>query len=145
MELSKFIVSSLTAHATENEQVFWLALYKAALKASQRAYAPFSNFKVGAAGLLPDGSIATGANIESVSYGLTLCAECSLISDSVNADPAGFSKIIVVDSSANIIPPCGRCAQLLTEHAAPDALILVPTGIVPVTNLLPYTFNEKYF
>ena len=145
MNLDNSIASSLITRTTENEQVLWLALYKAALKASQRAYAPFSGFKVGAAGLLTDGSIATGANIESASYGLTLCAECSLISDSVNAAPAGFSKIVIVDSSANIIPPCGRCAQLLIEHAAPNALILVSAGIVPVTDLLPYTFNQKYF
>src|ERR1700729_1606645 len=101
------------------------SLVEAAANAAQSAYAPYSNFRVGAALLLDDGSIVTGCNVENMSYGLTICAERSAIVRAVSERGPGVRvKAVAVTNLNNAAsPPCGACRQVLHEFAVPDAWI----------------------
>src|SRR6516225_11508643 len=103
----------------------WPALRSAAAQMTERAYAPYSRLRVGAAGVMADGRVVTGCNVENASYGLTLCAECGLVS-ALHASGGGTLAAVSVvsgDGSASSDPtapphlllPCGRCRQLLME------------------------------
>lgn len=120
----------------------WSALQNEAFKASQKAYAPYSNYPVGAAAITSDRKIVTGCNIENASYGLTLCAECSLITNLIMGGGGKIKKFVCVNSENELIMPCGRCRQLLQEHADPEFLIQTPHGILTMRELLPYPFNK---
>ena len=101
----------------------WAALREAADGVAARAYAPYSGLRVGAAGLCDDGHIVTGCNVENASYGLTLCAECGLVSALF---ARGCNRLVAVSVSATdgrTLAPCGRCRQLLMEHGGPGLLI----------------------
>jgi cytidine deaminase len=103
--------------------VDWAALRTAAAEAAQRAYAPYSNFRVGAAGLTDDGRIVVGCNVENASYGLTLCAECGLVS-AVHAGGGGrLVAVAVADLDGRPLSPCGRCRQLLHEVGGSELLV----------------------
>ena len=103
--------------------VDWAALRTAAAEAAQRAYAPYSNFRVGAAGLTDDGRIVVGCNVENASYGLTLCAECGLVS-AVHAGGGGrLVAVAVADPDGRPLSPCGRCRQLLHEVGGSELLV----------------------
>ena len=121
--------------------VDWEALTAAAHEMASRAYAPYSRFHVGAAALTTTGQVVTGCNVENVSYGLTLCAECGLISELVAAGAGKIVALAVVSGSGDYCSPCGRCRQLLIEHSAPDALIDTPSGPTRITELLPGHFD----
>lgn len=118
----------------------WDALRQAARTARSQAYAPFSNFAVGAAGLTSDGHVVSGCNVENASYGVTLCAECGLVSDLVRSVGGKLTALVVLDSAEAPIPPCGRCRQLLSEHVTPEARILLATGEVAFAELIPHAF-----
>jgi cytidine deaminase len=107
----------------------------------RRAYAPYSRFPVGAAGLVADGRIVTGCNVENASYGLTLCAECGLISALTVSGGGRLLALSCVDGDGAPLMPCGRCRQLLWEHGGPDCLVDAETGPVPMARLLPYAFD----
>ena len=101
----------------------WPGLRAAATAAAGRAYAPYSGLRVGAAGLAADGRVITGCNVENASYGLTLCAECGLVS-ALHASGAGalhvagagaLRAVAVVAGDGEPLLPCGRCRQLLLE------------------------------
>ncbi len=120
----------------------WDVLRRAALDACARAYAPYSRFSVGAAGLVDDGRIVTGCNVENVSYGLSLCAECGLVSDLARTGGGRLMAVAVVSGSGEPCTPCGRCRQLLLEHGGSDCLVdgdghpralseLIPGGFTP--------------
>ena len=109
--------------------VDWPRLRAAAREVSQRAYAPYSRFPVGAAGLVDDGRVVTGCNVENASYGLTLCAECGLVS-ALHATGGG-----------RLVLPCGRCRQLLSEHGGPECLVDADPEPVRVAGLLPDAFD----
>jgi cytidine deaminase len=101
----------------------WDALRAAAVAASSGAYAPYSDYPVGAAALVDDGRVLTAGNVESASYGLTLCAECGIVS-ALHASGGGrLVALVCVDRSGTSIVPCGRCRQLLHEHGGPDLLV----------------------
>lgn len=122
-------------------EVDWSELRAAAYAASRHAYAPYSNFAVGAAALVDDGRLVVGANVENASYGLTLCAECGLVS-ALHASGGGrLVAFACVDATGAVLMPCGRCRQLLWEHGGPDLLVDTPLGVLPMTEVLPQAFG----
>ena len=129
-----------TGRATAG-QVDWPALRAAARDMLQYAYAPYSDFPVGAAGLVDDGRIVAGCNVENASYGLGLCAECGLVS-ALHAGGGGWLiAVCCVDRRGAPLMPCGRCRQLLWEHGGPTLLVDTPTGMRPMSELLPAAFD----
>jgi len=122
-------------------EVDWAQLRAAAYAASRHAYAPYSKFPVGAAALVDDGRIVVGANVENASYGLTLCAECGLVS-ALHASGGGrLVAFACVDAIGAALMPCGRCRQLLWEHGGPDLLVDTPLGVLAMTEVLPQAFG----
>lgn len=119
----------------------WAALRAAAVDMLGRAYAPYSKFPVGAAGLVSDGRIVTGCNVENASYGLGLCAECGVV-NSLHATGGGrLVALSCVDGTGEPLTPCGRCRQLLWEHGGPECLIDHADGPVRMAELLPGAFD----
>jgi cytidine deaminase len=121
--------------------VDWAGLRAAAREAVGKAYAPYSNFKVGAAAFADDGRLLTGANVENAAYGVTLCAECSLVSALVMSGGGRLASFTCVNALGETIMPCGRCRQLLWEHGGPELLVDTPIGVVPMTEVLPQAFG----
>lgn len=119
----------------------WARLRAAATDVSRLAYAPYSGFSVGAAGLVDDGRIVTGCNVENVSYGLTLCAECGLVSDLFRSGGGRLVAVAIVSASGAPCPPCGRCRQLLLEHGGAECLIDGDGTPRPLSELLPGGFG----
>jgi len=123
-------------------------LQAAATAAAEKAYAPYSNFRVGAALLFDDGGVTTGCNVENISYGLTICAERTALCRAVAEH--GANRRIVAIAVANLnqagSPPCGACRQMLSEFVTPDAIVYFPDsqGVtsVPFNELLPHTFRN---
>ncbi|WP_017546750.1 MULTISPECIES: cytidine deaminase [Nocardiopsis] len=131
----------------EGEQVMtdtavdWEALRETAREAMGRAYAPYSNYPVGAAALVDDGRVVSGCNVENASYGVGLCAECGLVS-ALHASGGGrLVAFACVDGRGLALMPCGRCRQLLYEHGGPDLLVDTPEGILPMERVLPQAFG----
>ena len=122
----------------------WQGLTQAAVAAMNRAYAPYSRFPVGAAGLVDDGRIVSGCNVENASYGLTLCAECGLVSHLVAGGGGRLLAVVVVDRVGQPLVPCGRCRQLLWEHGGPECLVRTPQAAVPLSELLPEAFGPDH-
>jgi cytidine deaminase len=120
----------------------WDALRAAATEAARHAYAPYSHFHVGAAGLTDDGRIVTGSNVENASYGLTLCAECSLVSALVGSGGGRLVAVLTVADDGKPVMPCGRCRQLLWEHGGPDCLVDGDGTPRPMRDVLPGAFDE---
>ncbi len=127
----------------------WPALRAAAVDVAGRAYAPYSRLRVGAAGLTGDGRVVTGCNVENASFGLTLCAECGLVS-ALHATPPGrpggglpaLVAVAVVAGDGDPLLPCGRCRQLLLEAGGPSLLVDTAGGPVPLAELLPAAFGD---
>jgi cytidine deaminase len=121
----------------------WDTLRAAAVDAMHGAYAPYSRFPVGAAALVDDGRIVRGCNVENASYGLTLCAECGIVS-ALHASGGGrLVALSCVDASGEPLMPCGRCRQLLWEHGGPRLFVDASTGPLLMSELLPYAFDER--
>lgn len=122
-------------------EVEWEMLRRNAIAASAHSYSPYSNFPVGVAGFVDDGRMVSGANIENASYGLTLCAECSMVS-ALHASGGGrLTAVYCVDGNGDPLMPCGRCRQLLFEHGGPDLSIMTPEGIQTMAQILPQAFG----
>lgn len=121
--------------------VDWPALRTAAQAAMTLAYAPYSGFAVGAAALVDDGRIVVGCNVENASYGVTLCAECGLVSALCASGGGRLVAFACVDSAGAPLMPCGRCRQLLWEHGGDDLLIDHVSGPLPLGELLPHAFG----
>ncbi|CAB4586951.1 unannotated protein [freshwater metagenome] len=119
----------------------WDALNQQALSAMKNAYAPYSKFPVGVAALVDDGRTITGCNVENASYGLTLCAECGLVSTLIASGGGRLIAFACVDSHGNALMPCGRCRQLLFEHGGPGLQMMTDTGVKPLSELLPWAFG----
>jgi cytidine deaminase len=128
----------------------WPGLRAAATAAAGRAYAPYSGLRVGAAGLTDDGQVVTSCNVENASYGLTLCAECGLVS-ALHASGAGalhasdtgaLRAVAVVAGDGEPLLPCGRCRQLLLEAGGGDLLVDTAEGPVELKVLLPAAFTS---
>lgn len=134
----------MTSTPAEADLIPWDQLTAAATAAMRRAYVPYSKFPVGAAALTDDGRIVSGCNVENASYGLTLCAECSLVSQ---LHMTGGGKLVAfscVDGDGNTLMPCGRCRQLLYEFRAPGMLLLTVSGIKTMDEVLPDAFGPEH-
>jgi len=123
--------------------VDWETLRSAAITASKLAYAPYSNFPVGVAGLVADGRIVSGCNVENASYGLTLCAECSMISALAMSGGGRLRAVLCVDGKGELLSPCGRCRQLLYEHGGDELELMTPNGPEKMSTILPWGFGPK--
>lgn len=119
----------------------WELLRDKAISVSVHAYAPYSRFPVGAAALTADGAVVVGCNVENVSYGLGLCAECAVACALVAGGGGRLVAIAVVDGLGNPLMPCGRCRQVLLEHGGPDLLVDHPAGPRALSELLPDAFG----
>ncbi len=121
--------------------VDWEALRVAARAAMAHAYAPYSRYPVGAAALVDDGRVVSGCNVENASYGVTLCAECGLVS-ALHATGGGrLVAFSCCDGAGALLMPCGRCRQLLFEHGGEALLVDTPLGIRTMADVLPQAFG----
>jgi cytidine deaminase len=124
-------------------EINWEQLRLKALEASKNSYAPYSNYPVGAAAIVDDGRVVTGANVENASYGLTLCAECSMVSELFATGGGKLVAFSCVDSTGTVIMPCGRCRQLLSEHAAHGMMLETVSGIRSIDEVIPDAFGPR--
>ena len=120
----------------------WPLLRRAALEAMGHAYAPYSQFPVGAAALVDDGRVISGCNVENATYGLGLCAECGLVSTLHATGGGRLVAFACVDFRGEVLMPCGRCRQLLWEHGGPDLLVDTVQGPNQMTEVLPLAFGR---
>lgn len=125
--------------------VDWPALRRAAVAMTRRSYAPYSGVLVGAAGVTGDGRTVRGCNVENASYGVTLCAECGLVSDLAASGGGTLAAVAIVAGDGRPLAPCGRCRQVLHEHGGPGLLIDQGEGAEPATlgALLPDAFGPR--
>lgn len=123
---------------TSADRVDWPALTAKADAVAARAYARYSGLTVGAAAVVDDGRIVTGCNVENASYGLTLCAECGIVSQLHATGGGRLVALAVTDGDGNPLTPCGRCRQLLHEHGGPE---LVVNETTTMASLLPDAFG----
>ena len=124
-------------------QIDWQLLRNEALEAMKKAYVPYSKFPVGVAALVDDGRIVTGCNVENASYGLTLCAECGLVSSLIASGGGRLVAFACVDISGNPLMPCGRCRQLLQEHGGSKLQLMTDEGVKTLNDLLPWAFGPE--
>jgi cytidine deaminase len=124
-------------------QIDWQLLRNEALAAMKKAYVPYSKFPVGVAALVDDGRIVTGCNVENASYGLTLCAECGLVSSLAATGGGRLIAFACVDISGNPLMPCGRCRQLLQEHGGSKLQLMTDEGVKMLNDLLPWAFGPE--
>jgi cytidine deaminase len=121
----------------------WDALRVAAVSAAALAYCPYSGLHVGAAARCDDGRVVTGCNVENASYGLTLCAECTMAGQLRLSGGGRFVAVACRSGSGELLMPCGRCRQLLHELGGPDCLLDTPRGPRPLAELLPDAFHLR--
>jgi len=124
--------------------VDWELLRGKAREAMAHAYVPYSKYPVGVAGLVDDGRIVSGCNVENASYGLTLCAECGMVSQLAATGGGRLVAVACVDGAGEPLTPCGRCRQLLFEHGGPDCLVDEGSAPTTVGALLPGAFGPDH-
>ena len=121
----------------------WEMLRGAAVEVSRRAYAPYSRYPVGAAGMADDGRLLVGCNVENAAYGVVLCAECGLVS-SLHATGGGrLTHVVCVNGLGEVIMPCGRCRQLLWENGGADLELMTAHGVRRMAEVLPDAFGPE--
>ena len=121
----------------------WAALTAAAVEVSARAYAPYSKYPVGAAAAVDDGRLVVGCNVENAAYGVVLCAECGVVSQLHATGGGRLTHFVCVNGNGEVIMPCGRCRQLLFEHAIPGMLLETVSGIRTIDEVLPDAFGPR--
>ena len=121
----------------------WEILRNRAYDASVHAYAPYSGFRVGAAGVTADARIVTGCNVENVSFGLTLCAETVLVGNLFSLGGGRLRALVCCDADGEPLMPCGRCRQVLFEHGGPELLVDSADGPLTMAQLLPHAFGPE--
>ncbi|MGC0365078.1 cytidine deaminase [Rhodococcus sp. 27YEA15] len=124
-------------------EIDWKLLRDKAQLVMLQAYAPYSGYAVGAAALVDDGRIVSGCNVENVSYGLSLCAECGLVGNLAATGGGRLVAFSCCDSGGAILMPCGRCRQLLLEHGGGAMLVDSTSGVRPLSELLPDAFGPE--
>lgn len=121
--------------------VDWDALTAEAVEAARHAYVPYSRFPVGVAGLVDDGRVVSGCNVENAAYGVTLCAECGMVSELVRSGGGKLVAVSCVNGLGESLMPCGRCRQLLWEHGGAGCELLTPQGVLSMNDVLPQAFG----
>lgn len=124
-----------------SRKIDWELLRRNAIEVAANAYAPYSGLRVGAAGLTEGGRVVTGCNVENVSYGLGLCAECAVVCGLYAAGGGRLVALSCSNADGNLLMPCGRCRQVLLEHGGSQLLIDHPAGARPLAELLPDAFG----
>ena len=130
-------MTSLTSAETE-------ALYAAARAALGYSHAPYSHFPVGVAGLVDDGRVVAGCNVENAAYGVALCAECGMVSELHATGGGRLTAVFCVGGDGRALMPCGRCRQLLWENGGPECLLMTPEGVLPMSAVLPQAFGREH-
>ena len=119
----------------------WPRLVEEATTVMRRAYAPYSDYQVGCAGLVDGDRLVVGCNVENAAYGVALCAECGLVS-SLHASGGGrLTHFVCVNKDGDVIMPCGRCRQVLFEAGGPALQVLTVSGVRPMSEVLPDAFG----
>ena len=121
----------------------WEALQAAAVIAMRAAYCPYSQFPVGVAGLVDDGRVVTGCNVENAAYGVALCAECGMVSQLHLTGGGRLVAVYCVGADGQPLMACGRCRQLLWENGGPTCLVMTPEGVLPMSEILPQAFGRE--
>lgn len=124
-------------------EVDWAALREAAVAVMHHAYAPYSRFQVGVAGLVDDGRVVVGCNVENAAYGAALCAECGMVSQLHASGGGRLVAVACVDSRGEPLMPCGRCRQLLWENGGAECLVMSPDGVLTMAEVLPLAFGRE--
>lgn len=122
-------------------EVDWEALRVEAVRVMGCAYAPYSRFPVGVAGLVDDGRVVSGCNVENAAYGVTLCAECGMVSQLHATGGGRLVAVHCVGGDGAPLMPCGRCRQLLWENGGADCLLVTPEGVRSMREVLPQAFG----
>lgn len=121
--------------------------FEMAVKSAEKAYTPYSNFKVGAVLLTRDGQIFTGCNIENSSYSMTICAERTAVFKAVSSGFRDFKAIAVAGSSDGDFSkpciPCGACLQVLSEFCDDDFMIVLSDGVYKLSDFMPKKFSAE--
>ena len=128
---------------TSQADVDWEALRAEAREAMTHAYAPYSGYPVGVAALVDDGRTVSGCNVENASYGISLCAECGLVSQLQRTGGGRLTHFTCVDGRGEILVPCGRCRQLLWENGGPELELMTPRGVLRMDEVLPQAFGPE--
>lgn len=123
------------------DEVNWDALTAEAVEAARHAYVPYSKFPVGVAGLVDDGRVVSGCNVENAAYGVTLCAECGMVSELIRSGGGRLVAVSCVNALGESLMPCGRCRQLLWEHGGAECHLLTPQGVLSMDQVLPQAFG----
>ncbi|WP_395696158.1 cytidine deaminase [Nocardioides sp.] len=121
----------------------WDALRAAADEAATHAYAPYSRYRVGAAARVDDGRVVAGCNVENAAYGVTLCAECGLVGQLHLTGGGRLTHFVCVNGEGDLIMPCGRCRQLLSENGGSQLQLLTPAGVRSMAEVLPAAFGPE--
>ncbi|WP_207920197.1 cytidine deaminase [Saccharopolyspora aridisoli] len=121
--------------------VDWEFLRAKAVEAAALAYCPYSGLQVGAAALCDDGRVVTGCNVENGSYGVTLCAECTMAGQLHLTGGGRFVAVACRSGTGDLLMPCGRCRQVLQEIGGSDCLVDTPRGVLPMSEVLPDAFE----
>jgi cytidine deaminase len=119
----------------------WEGLRARAVEAMRTAYAPYSDYQVGVAGLVDDGRFVSGCNVENAAYGVALCAECGMVSELHRSGGGRLTHVACVNKHGEIIMPCGRCRQLLWENGGAEMLLWTVSGVKPMKEVLPDAFG----
>jgi cytidine deaminase len=122
----------------------WEALRAAAVEAAASAYCPYSGLQVGASALVSDGRMVTGCNVENASYGLGLCAECTMAGQLRLTGGGRFVAVACRSGTGELLMPCGRCRQIIYEFGGRDCLLDTPQGILPMSKVLPDAFGPEH-
>ncbi|MFI7301739.1 cytidine deaminase [Micromonospora aurantiaca] len=122
-------------------EIDWDRLRTAATEVMRHAYVPYSKFPVGAAALVDDGRVVVGCNVENAGYGVTLCAECGVVSQLHATGGGRIVALSCVDATGEPLMPCGRCRQLLWEQGGPECLVEAKGGPLRMAELLPHAFD----
>ena len=125
----------------ESASIDWGLLHAKATEAMHHAYAPYSAFPVGVSGLVDDGRIVSGCNVENAAYGVALCAECGMISALHMTGGGRLVAVACVNGKGDALMPCGRCRQLLWENGGPGCQIMTSTGVRTMAEVLPDAFG----
>jgi cytidine deaminase len=131
----------VTNLAIVDTSVDWDGLRAAAVEAAAQAWCPYSGLQVGAAAIVDDGRMVVGCNVENASYGLGLCAECTMAGQLRLTGGGRFVAVACRSGTGELLMPCGRCRQILFEHGGPDCVLDTPAGPMAMRDVLPHAFG----